>query len=110
MKDIVAPVCCPPPFCRLSLICAATLSADEPGERQALRTRAEGGDVAAQAALAIRYRDSEGLAKEDAEALERGIHAAGTWNAREVTNFHPLPANEPSGSGGSQSRSKRKPA
>jgi hypothetical protein len=32
MKDIVAPVCCPPPFCRLSLICAATLSADEPGE------------------------------------------------------------------------------
>ena len=64
-----------------ALACAVTLSADEPGEFQKLRTGAEGGDAAAQAALAVRYRDGKGVAKDDAEAMRWAHRAADAGNA-----------------------------
>jgi len=68
-------------FLVASLMCSAPLSADEPGEFQSLRARAEGGDAAAQAVLAVRYRDGKGVAKDDAEAMRWARRAADAGNA-----------------------------
>ena len=64
-----------------SLTCAATLTADETGEFQTLRNRAEGGDATAQAALAVRYRDGKAVEKDDAEAMKWAHRAADAGHA-----------------------------
>ncbi len=64
-----------------SLMFATTLSADEPSEFQAFRSRAESGDAEAQAALAIRYRDGKGVEKDDALAMQWAHRAADAGNA-----------------------------
>lgn len=63
------------------LMCATTMSADEVGEFQTLRSRAENGDAAAQAELAFRYRDGKGVAKNDAESMKWAHRAADAGNA-----------------------------
>ena len=62
-------------------MCATTMSADEVGEFQTLRSRAENGDAAAQAELAFRYRDGKGVAKNDAESMKWAHRAADAGNA-----------------------------
>lgn len=63
------------------LMCATTMSADEVGEFQTLRSRAENGDSVAQAELAFRYRDGKGVAKNDAESMKWAHRAADAGNA-----------------------------
>ncbi|NBR86948.1 MAG: hypothetical protein EB141_05260 [Verrucomicrobia bacterium] len=63
------------------LMCATTMSADEVGEFQTLRSRAENGDAVAQAELAFRYRDGKGVAKNDAESMKWAHRAADVGNA-----------------------------
>lgn len=60
---------------------AVPLSANEGGDFQALRTRAEGGEAAAQVALALRYRDGKGAVKDDALAMQWAHRAADAGNA-----------------------------
>jgi tetratricopeptide (TPR) repeat protein len=62
------------------LMSISTLAADDPTGYQALRTRAEGGDAEAQTALAVRYRDGKGVAKDDAEAMRWAHRAADSGN------------------------------
>lgn len=70
-----------------SAIAAATLmtapilpAADTP-DLKALTAQAEGGDTAAQVALAIRYRDGSGVAEDNALALQWAHRAADAGNA-----------------------------
>lgn len=63
------------------MLAATLLSADDQPDFQALRSRAEGGDDAAQAALAVRYRDGKGVTKDDAEAMRWAHRAADAGNA-----------------------------
>ena len=72
-----------------SLLSAATLSADEQSEFQVLRSRAESSDAAAQVALAIRYRDGKGVAKDDALAMQWAHKAAdaGSADAMDFVGF-----------------------
>ncbi len=55
-------------------------AADTP-DLKALTRQAEGGDAAAQVALAIRYRDAKGVAKDHALALQWAHRAADAGNA-----------------------------
>ncbi len=64
-----------------SILCAATLSAEEHAGVDALRIQAAAGDARAQLALAIRYRDGKGVAKDDAEALTWAHRAADAGDA-----------------------------
>ena len=52
------------------LLTAPILPGADTLDLKALTTQAEGGDAAAQVALAIRYRDGKGAAKDDALALQ----------------------------------------
>jgi uncharacterized protein len=72
----------PRPLATFSALCmlAATLSAADQADLQSLRVRAEAGDAAAQAALAVRYRDGKGVAKDDAEAMKWAHRAADAGN------------------------------
>ncbi len=63
------------------LMSVSALSADDQVEFQTLRGRAESGDVAAQAALAVRYRDGKGVTKDDALAMQWAHRAADKGNA-----------------------------
>jgi uncharacterized protein len=56
------------------------LAADTP-DLNVLVAQAEGGDAAAQAALAVRYRDGKGVEKDDARALQWAHCAADAGNA-----------------------------
>ena len=66
-----------------SLLVAGTaaLSADEAGDMKTLFSRANGGDTAAQTALAVRYRDGKGVEKDDALAMQWAHRAADAGNA-----------------------------
>ena len=59
----------------------AALSADDPAAIDALRAQAAGGDVKAQVALAVRFRDGRGVATDDAEAMMWAHRAADSGNA-----------------------------
>lgn len=65
----------------LFLAVAPAFPADEQAAFQSLRGRAESGDVAAQAALAVRYRDGKGVAKDNAKAMQWAHRAADAGNA-----------------------------
>ena len=68
-------------FLAASLMSSTTFSADDAAALDALRSRASSGDAAAQVALAIRYRDGKGVAKDDAEAMQWAHRAADAGNA-----------------------------
>ena len=57
------------------------LSAEDAPDLPALTTRAEGGDTVAQAALAARYRDGKGVAKDELLGLKWAHRAADGGNA-----------------------------
>ena len=57
------------------------LSAEDALDLPALATRAEGGDAAAQAALAARYREGKGVAKDESLGLKWAHRAADGGNA-----------------------------
>ena len=63
------------------LAIAPAFPADELAAYQSLRGRAESGDVGAQAALAVCYRDGKGVAKDDARAMQWAHRAADAGNA-----------------------------
>ncbi len=63
------------------LMATSLFAADESTDFKALAARAEGGDAAAQVALAIRYRDGKDVAKDDALALQWAHRAADAGNA-----------------------------
>ena len=64
-----------------TLITAPILPAADTPDLKALTLQAEGGDAAAQVALAVRYRDGKGIAKDDALALQWAHRAADEGNA-----------------------------
>ena len=64
-----------------SLMSSFALSADDAAGLEALRTRAHGGDVAAQFDLALRLRDGKGVAKDEAEAMQWAHRAADRGHA-----------------------------
>lgn len=68
-------------FFALMLATATTLSADDLKEFQQLLALAEKGDAAAQASVAVCYRDGKGTAKDDATALVWAHQAADAGNA-----------------------------
>lgn len=57
------------------------MSADDATPLETLRSQAAGGDANAQLALAYRYRDGKGLARNDTEALQWAHRAADAGNA-----------------------------
>ncbi len=63
------------------LLAVAPVRADDTQVVNDLLAKAAGGDVAAQAALAVRYRDGKGVAKDDAEAMKWAHRAADAGNA-----------------------------
>ena len=63
------------------LTCISIASAADQADFQALRGRAQSGDAAAQAALAVRLRDGKGVAKDDAAAMQWAHRAADAGNA-----------------------------
>ena len=63
------------------LMSTSSLFADDPSDFHTTRGRAESGDAAAQAALAVRLRDGKGVEKDDAAAMQWAHRAADAGNA-----------------------------
>ena len=63
------------------LTLAPPTHADDTEALRDLIAKAEKGDAAAQVALAVRYRDGKGVAKDDAEAMQWAHRAADSGNA-----------------------------
>ncbi len=68
-------------FAAALLMSATVLSVEETLDFKTLTAQADGGDAAAQVALAIRYRDGKGVARDDALALQWAHRAADAGNA-----------------------------
>lgn len=63
------------------LVTAPVVPAADVADLKILMAQAESGDAAAQVALAVRYRDGKGVAKDDAEAMRWAHRAADSGNA-----------------------------
>lgn len=70
-----------PALIAVTLLSAPVLLADETAEMKAIVLKAEAGDAAAQASLAMRYRDGQGVAKDSAAAMQWAHRAADAGNA-----------------------------
>ena len=64
-----------------TLMAVSLLSAEDAADLKTLTSRAEGGDAAAQVALAMRYRDGKGAEKDYALAMQWAHRAADAGNA-----------------------------
>ena len=80
----------PPKFITRPLLCliigVSTLFADDQIDIETLRSQAAGGDLKAQVALAVRYRDGKGIAKDNGEAM-RWAHLAADGGDANAMDF-----------------------
>ena len=67
--------------CIAPLLSVAVLAAEDTPDFKTLAAQAGNGDAGAQAALALRYRDGKGVAKDDALAMQWAHRAADAGNA-----------------------------
>ncbi len=65
----------------IAFIAATPMQGDDQTDIEALRSRADRGDAKAQLDLAVRYRDGQGMPKDNAEAMKWAHRAADAGNA-----------------------------